>query len=135
MMFTRKLAADRTGSTAIEFAVAVPVLLTLMFGIFQVGILYRANAGMQHALGEGARYATLWLPANNGPPTDAQIQAKVTSHKFGLNGGTWGTPSITTDSAANTKLITVTYSQPTDFLFFQGPTVSLTRSKLVYLST
>ena len=57
------------------------------------------------------------------------------SGKFGLDNGTWGTPTITTDTTANTKLITVTYSQPTDFLFFTGPTVSLTRSKLVYLST
>ncbi|MBA2771715.1 MAG: pilus assembly protein [Sphingomonas sp.] len=130
MRFTRKLAADRAGSTAVEFAVAVPILVTLIWGIFQVAILYRANAGMQHALGEGARLATIFPT-----PGDEDIQAKITSHKFGVDGGTWSTPSITTDTVAQTKSITVTYSQPTDFLFFQGPTVSLTRSKLVYLST
>lgn len=129
-MFARKLAADRGGSAAIEFAVAVPILVTFVWGIFQVGILYRANAGMQHALGQGARYATIFPT-----PSDAQIQAKIVSHKFGVAGGTWSTPTISTDATAKTKLITVTYSQPTDFLFFQGPTVSLTRTKLVYLST
>lgn len=126
----RKLNADRTGSSAIEFAVAVPVLVTFIWGIFQVAILYRANAGLQHALGEAARYATLYPT-----PSDSDIQAKITAGKFGLDDGTWSTPTITTDTSAQTKLISVTYSQPTDFLFFQGPTVSLTRSKLVYLST
>ncbi len=130
MKFVRKLTADRSGSSAIEFAIAVPVLVMFIWGIFQVAILYRANAGMQHALGEGARLATLFPT-----PSDDAIQSKITSHKFGLDGGTWGTPSIATDTSAQTKAITVTYSQPTDFLFFQGPTVSLTRSKLVYLST
>lgn len=130
MKFARKFAADRAGSSAIEFAIAVPILVTFIWGIFQVGLLYRANAGMQHALGEAARYATIYPT-----PTDQQIQTKITSGKFGLDQGTWGTPTIETDTVAQTKLITVTYSQPTDFLFFKGPTVSLTRSKLVYVST
>ncbi len=130
MRFARKLAADRTGSAAIEFAVAVPVLISLVWGMFQIAILYRANAGMQHALGEASRYATLFPT-----PSDSDIQAKVTSRKFGLDNGAWSTPTITTDDTAKTKLIRVTYSQPTDFLFFTGPTVTLTREKLVYLST
>ncbi|MBA2636249.1 MAG: pilus assembly protein [Sphingomonas sp.] len=130
MTFVRKLAADRAGSSAIEFAIAVPVLVSFIWGIFQVGILYRANAGMQHALGEAARFTTIFPT-----PSDSEIQTKITSGKFGLDGGTWSTPTITTDTTAQTKLISVTYSQPTDFLFFPGPTVTLTRSKLVYLST
>lgn len=133
MKLARKLAGDRSGMAAVEFAVAFPVLILFIWGIFQVALLYRANAGMQHALGEGARLATIWPT-----PTDTTIQAKITSHKFGLDGsthgGTWGTPTITTDTTANTKLIQVTYNQPTHFLFFSGPTVSLTRSKLVYLA-
>ncbi|MEJ7776334.1 MAG: TadE family protein [Sphingomicrobium sp.] len=130
MTFVRKLAADRAGSSAIEFAIAVPVLVSFIWGIFQVGILYRANAGMQHALGEAARFTTIFPT-----PSDSEIQTKITSGKFGLDNGTWSTPTITTDTTAQTKLISVTYSQPTDFLFFPGPTVPLTRSKLVYLST
>ncbi|MBA3835386.1 MAG: pilus assembly protein [Sphingomonas sp.] len=130
MTFVRKLAADRAGSSAIEFAIAVPVLVSFIWGIFQVGILYRANAGMQHALGEAARFTTIFPT-----PSDSEIQTKITSGKFGLDNGTWSTPTITTDTTAQTKLISVTYSQPTDFLFFPGPTVILTCSKLVYLST
>lgn len=125
----RQMIADQAGSTAVEFAVAVPVLVVLLWGIVQVGLLYEANAGMQHALGEGARMATIYPT-----PTDTQIQNKITSAKFGLGNGTWGTPTIATDNTAKTKTITVTYSQPTDFLFVQGPNVSLSASKVVYLS-
>lgn len=131
-----QLLGDRRGSAAIEFVVAVPILVSIIWGIFQVGILYQANAGMQHALGEGARLATICAPSGTtcGPPSDAEIQSKITSAKFGLANGTWGTPQITTDTSAKTKTISVTYSQPTDFLFFQGPTVTLSASKVVYLA-
>ena len=125
----RQLIADRAGSSAIEFAVSVPVLVMLIWAIAQVGLLYEANAGMQHALGEGAGMATIYPT-----PTDTQIQTKITSAKFGLGNGTWGTPTIVTDNTTKTKTITVTYSQPTDFLFLPGPNVSLSASKVVYLA-
>jgi len=130
----RKLRSNSEGAAAIEFAVAVPVLTVMIWGMFQVGLIFQANAGMQHSLGEAARYATVWVPANNGPPTDTQIQTRITAKKFGLGNGTWGTPTIVTDAAAGTKTITVTYSQPTDFLLFAGPTVTMTKSKVVYYS-
>lgn len=125
---SRKLGRDQQGSSITEFAIAVPVLVSLIWGIFQVSMLLEAKAGMQNALGQAARYATIYPT-----PTDTQIQTKITSAKFGLANGTWGTPTITTTTT--TKLINVTYSQPTNFLFFNGPTVTLSDSKLVYLST
>jgi Flp pilus assembly protein TadG len=113
----------------IEFAIAVPVLVLMMWGIFQVGMVFQANAGMQNALGEAARYATIFPT-----PSDTAIQAKITGHKFGLR-GTWATPTIATNTTTKSKLITVSYSQPLDFLMFPGPTVTLTKSKRVYYSS
>lgn len=127
---TRRLLSlwrDAGGSAAIEFAVAVPILVMLMWGIFEFSLLLEANAGMEQALGEGARYATIYPT-----PTDTAIQSKITSAKFGLGNGTWSTPTITTTST--TKTISVSYSQPTDFLFFNGPSVTFSASKVVYLS-
>ena len=126
----RKLCADQAGSAAIEFVVAVPVLVLMLWGIFQFGILLQANAGMQHALGEGARMATVFPT-----PSTTAIQSKITSAKFGVGSGTWDTPVISTDSGTQTMDITVTYHQPLDFVFFSGPTVDLTASKKVYLAT
>ena len=125
----KRLWADRRGAGVIEFAIAVPVLTVFIYGIFVVGKLFEANAGMQHALGEAARYATLYPT-----PTDDQLKAMMTAKKFGTsnNGGTLSALAIST--SGNTKTMTLTYSQPTDFLLFNGPNVSITRSKKVYLA-
>lgn len=125
----RNLGSDQSGSAAIEFVVAVPVLVSMLWGIFQFAILLQANAGMHHALGEGARLATVWPT-----PSDTQIQTKITSAKFGMGNGTWGTPVID-NSVAGQKTIRVTYQQPLEFLFFEGPTVDLRASKTVYLAS
>ncbi|HXG82067.1 MAG TPA: TadE/TadG family type IV pilus assembly protein [Sphingomicrobium sp.] len=127
MKLFRQLKRDERGVAVIEIAIVLPVLILFIYGIFQVGILYQANAGMQHALGEGARYATLYPT-----PTDAQIQAKVQAAVFGTKPGTFTVPTPT--SSSGFKTLTVTYSQPMNFLFFPGPTVSLTRTKKVYVA-
>lgn len=130
----RKVLGDEVGAAAIEFAFAVPVLVMFIWGIFQFAIILMANSGMQNALGEGARYATVYVLANNGPPSEADIAAKITSAKFGLGNGTWSDPVFSWDTAANTVDITVSYTQPMDFLLFSGPDVTLTAEKMVYYS-
>lgn len=129
MRLMLKRLRDESGAAMIEFAISIPVLVLFMWGIFQFGMILEAQAGMQNALGEAARYATIFPT-----PTDTQLQAKITSSKFGLANGTWSTPTIATDAATNTKTITVRYSQPTNFIFFRGPTITFTKSKVVYLS-
>jgi Flp pilus assembly protein TadG len=124
------LIRDRGGASAIEFSIAAPILVMLIWGIFQFGLVFQAAAGMDNALARGARLATIWPT-----PSDTTIQAEITSGKFGVSNGTWSTPTIVTDNTAKTKTITVTYSQPLNFLFFNGPTVTFTRSKVVHLST
>lgn len=129
------LVVDRKGSSAVEFALAVPVLVSMIWGVFQVSMILEANAGMQNALGQAARYATVYrTDTSDHRPTDSDISAKITSYKFGVSKGTWGTPVIVTNTANATKTITVSYSQPMDFLFFTGPTVTLTKTKLVYMA-
>lgn len=126
--------SDESGSAAIEFAIAVPVLVTIIWGIFQIAIVLQANAGMQQALGEGARYATIFDTTTNARPTDAQIAAKITSARFGTGGGSWHTPIINDDDEADDGYIdiSVQYDVPTNFLLFPGPTITLGHSKRVY---
>jgi Flp pilus assembly protein TadG len=130
MIGRKYLRFNERGAAAIELALSFPILILMIYGIFTLGQLFEASAGMQHALGEAARYATLYPT-----PTDTQIAAKVTAKKFGTSRGTLSTPAITTDAAGGYKTISLTYSQPTDFLFFDGPTVTLTRSKRVYVAS
>lgn len=128
---------DESGSAAMEFAFAVPVLILMIWGIFQIAMVLQASAGVQQALGEGARYATIYDTTTKARPTDAQISSKITSAKFGIRNGTWSTPVIDTanETSGGYIDISVQYAVPTDFLFFQGPNVTLRQTKRVYTQT
>ena len=125
---------DRRGSSAVEFALAVPVLITMIWGIFQVGLLYQANAGMQHALGEGARFATLCVnvtATSCTAPSDADIKSRMSSKLFGRGTGQFTVQDPV--SGTGFKTLRITYTVPMNFLFFPGPTVTLNRSKKAYV--
>ena len=127
----RIIRCDENGAAAIEMAFALPILLLFVYGIFQFGVILLANAGMQHALGEGARFATLYPK-----PADTAIAARMSDSVFGMNVGTFGTPTVTTpdsSSCVNCVDLQVTYSVTPHFLFFDAPPITLTRSKRVYV--
>ena len=122
-----RLRRDDQGAAVVEMAFALPIMLVLVYGIFQLGVIFAANAGMQHALGEGARMATIY-PS----PTDTEIKAKMNAKLFGTKVGTFAVadPIGTT----NYKDLQVTYTVTPNFLFFNLPAVTITRTKRVYLS-
>lgn len=134
----RRLGADQGGAAIVEFAIVLPILTLFIYGIFSVGRLYEANSGIQHALGEGARYATLCLNPSSSTcatPTSTQIKSKISSRLFGTEYGTAPTTTIDTSTASSGYVtIQVQYTETPDFLFFQGPAITLKRSKLVYLA-
>jgi Flp pilus assembly protein TadG len=135
-----RLRGDEQGGAMVETAFALPVLLVLIWGIFQFGIAMHANAGMQNALGEGARFATLCLNPTlaNGcaRPTNDQIVARINSSKFHSGYGTWGTPTVTPMPTGTTGqpyvTLAVSYTMPTSFIMFPGPTITFSKSKRVY---
>ncbi|KQS66293.1 TadE/TadG family type IV pilus assembly protein [Modestobacter sp. Leaf380] len=46
---------DERGATAVEFALVLPVLLVLLFGIMEVGRLFQVQATLSAAAREGVR--------------------------------------------------------------------------------
>lgn len=139
MSVLKLLRRNEQGAAAIELAIALPVLLVMIYGIFQVGLVYQANAGMQHALGEGARLATLCTPSGTTctTSTDAEIVSKMSSKVFGMNIGTFSTPTVTTPASSvctHCKDLAVSYTVTPNFLFFNGPPITLNRSKRVYIA-
>ena len=132
------LRRDECGAGAVEFALSVPVLITMIYGIFEFCQLYEANAGMQHALGEGARYATLYdVTTTNHIPTDANIKARMQTKLFGPYGGNFNVQDPATPASTvcvSCRQLTITYTRTMNFLFFTGPTITLTRTKLAYTS-
>ena len=133
MTIMRNIKRDEKGVAAVEMAFALPILLLFVYGIFQFGVILQANAGMQHALGEGARYATLYPK-----PADSLIQTRMSNSVFGMNIGTFGAPTVTTPATSectNCRLLTVSYTVTPDFVFFSGPAINLVRTKRVYTAT
>ena len=132
MTALKSIRKDERGVAMIEMAFALPILLLFIFGIFQFGVILQANAGIQHALGEGARYATL-----HPKPSDSLIQAKIANEVFGLNVGSFSPPTVTTPATTvctNCRLLTVNYTVTPNFVFFTGPQINLVRTKRVYVS-
>src|SRR3982750_3940122 len=48
----------RTGQTLAEFAITLPILLLLLFGIIEFGRIFQAWVTLQNAARAAARYAT-----------------------------------------------------------------------------
>ena len=135
-MLLKRLSTNEDGAAVVELAIALPVLITMIYGIFECSQLYEANAGMQHALGEGARVATLCVPNTSKTdgcdnPSDTTILNRATAKLFKPAGGTF-TVSIPS-AAAGYKTIRATYTRSMNFLLFAGPTITLTREKQVYV--
>ena len=128
MTHAKIIRRDEKGAAAIEMAFALPILLLFVYGIFQFGVILQSNAGMQHALGEGARLATLFPK-----PADSVIVARMSDKVFGMNVGTFSTPTVTAPTGcASCRDLTVSYTVTPNFLLFNGPPITITRTKRVY---
>ncbi len=125
-----RLRRDRRGGGAVEFALIAPLLFGAIIGIAQLGMLFFANAGLSNAVAEGARYATIYPK-----PTDTQIRARITAQRFGLNASYLTTASITPGTSNGAKFldISMSYAVPLDFIFFDGPTVTLVKTRRAYV--
>jgi Flp pilus assembly protein TadG len=132
---------DERGATVIEFAFAFPVLIVMLWAIVQLGFILRANAGIQQALGEGARFATLCPnPTILGctPPNRDAIRTRMLEAVGGTELGTFNAdrPTLLTDvSGARYYDLRVTYTMPTSLLLFPGPTVNLGKTKRVWVAS
>ena len=50
---------NQIGATAVEFALILPILVTILFGIFQFGIAFNNWIALTQAASEGARLASV----------------------------------------------------------------------------
>jgi Flp pilus assembly protein TadG len=137
MKFGHRLVRDQDGAAAVEMAFALPVLIIMIWAFVQLAQVYRAMAGIQQGLGEGARYATLCLNPDAlgcSAPTAATIKTKIQDSVYGIGPGTFtvSDPVVGTSGTSTYYDLTVTYSQPTNLLLFVGPTINVSRSKRVW---
>jgi hypothetical protein len=133
MTFGRRLRRDDKGVAAIETAFALPVLVVMIYIFVQLAQVYRALAGIQQALGEGARMATLWPR-----PEPGDVKDKIESSVYGIGPGDFDVPTPVLENDG-TKIgnyydLTVTYTQPTNLIFFPGPDIHVSRTKRVWVA-
>ena len=130
-MKLRKLSRNEEGAAVIEMAFALPILIALIWMIVQFGLVFRAMSGIQHALGEGARAATLW-PV----PEISEIEERIGDAVYGIGPGAFEIvpPSPGNADGSDYYDLEVTYTQQTDLLIFPGPTITVSRSKRVWVA-
>ena len=130
MSVLRKIGRSQEGVGAVEFAFAAPVLLAFIIGIAQLGILFFANSGLKAAVGEGARYATIFPR-----PTVDQIKARITSRRFGLDPTYVSELTVVASEVGKRNVVDIrmTYTAPIDFIFFKTPPVTLEEKRRAYV--
>ena len=126
----QRLRSGETGAAAIEFALAMPVLVLMIVGVAQLGVLFLANAGLRSAVAEGARFATI-----HPRPSTAQITDRINASRFGLDPANLTAPVITYGASAGTNYaeIRMTYRVPMEFVFFSLPPVTLTETRRAFV--
>ena len=131
MKLLRTLRRDERGAAVIETAFALPCLIVMVWMVVQLGLVFRAMSGIQHALGEGARLATLYPQ-----PSDDAIHDKIEAAVYGIGPGefTIADPVPGTDNGTPFIDLTVSYTQQTDMLIFPGPDITVSRSKRVWVA-
>lgn len=96
---------DQKGVAAIEFAIVLPVLVILIFGTIEFGLLLYNKQIITNASREGARAG---IVAGSSRVTDGEISGVVTTYT-GNNLITFGSPTppqILTDPAGNRDALT-----------------------------
>jgi len=115
----RKL--NERGVAAAEFALLLPVLLMILFGIIEFGMIMYSRELITNASREGARAGIV-----QGPPkrTEGEIIAIATTYLAGTGINTANvTFTVTGEGLANPNTLTVTATYPYSFLIPYIPTV------------
>jgi Flp pilus assembly protein TadG len=105
---SRDTPRDR-GAVAIEFALLLPVLLLLLFGIIDFGRALNASITLTQAAREGARFAAV-ADAIGLPNTSAAVKDRTVAAATGLNLTSANvTPTTCTANETGDATVKVTY--------------------------
>lgn len=126
----RRLASDHRGAIGLEFGIAIPILVALIIGVLQFGIVLNANGAMRHAMGEGLRLAKVDPGASDTAVTD-RIRAQL----VGVDPANIETLTFARASANNIErgTVTMTIKMEPVIPFAPVPPITLTETKTVYL--
>jgi Flp pilus assembly protein TadG len=73
---------SESGAAMIEMAIALPIYLLIVFGLFECSIVLSTYCSATYACRDGARYASLHSASSLSPASVSQISAMVQSELF-----------------------------------------------------
>lgn len=131
MRFVTTVKNDRSGVAAVEFALVAPVLIGLIFGIWNTGMVLYADNGIRDAVEVGARRATVFPR-----PTEAQLTQRINSRYFGPRSGTIVGPTYTYATRNNAPVVTISmsYTHRINVPFMPVRDVTLAHQRTVYMA-
>lgn len=99
------------GAAAVEFAILLPVLILILFGITAFGVAFSKYVAYASAAREGARYAAVHCAPDAEVCTDGLIAARVEAAAVGYPIGP-GNPTADVDCSTNPGIpVTVSWLQ------------------------
>jgi Flp pilus assembly protein TadG len=120
----RSKSSSQKGASAVEFALILPLLMLILFGIIEFSLLMYNKAMITNASREGARRDIVYrvdpVTFNYSPLTDVQIQTEVTNYLSNylitLSGTSTHTTTITRAVETSGNTLNVHVSYPYQFL-------------------
>jgi len=79
----RKFLQKESGTSLVEFALVLPLLIVLLFGIIEFGFIIYDKAMITNASREGARFGTVYrlsAPGTYSPPNPTEIQNRINKY-------------------------------------------------------
>ncbi len=123
----RKLTKSERGSTAVEFALLLPILATLTFGMIDFGRMLWFQEVLVNATRTGARQGTLFNSGNGSTEIQGFVAQSLTNGGVpaaGLN------VAVTGLGTGQGNPLTVTSTIPWQFMVVDGLIPSLTTNQL-----
>lgn len=128
----KRLLSDTRGSLGLEFGLALPILVTLIIGVLQFGLILNANGAMRNAMGEGLRLAKV-----NPSATSAEVKQRTKDTLVGVdrNGITTLVFARATINGVSRGTMVMTIKMTPVIPFAPIPPIELTQTKTVYLQS
>lgn len=124
--------SDKRGSMGLEFGLALPILVAMIIGVLQFGLVLNANGAMRNAMGEGLRLAKV----NPAASSDA-VKKRTRDTLIGVDhkGITDLTFRRATVNNISTGTMTMTIKLTPVIPFAPIPPIELTQTKKIYLQS
>lgn len=131
----RKILSCRRGATAVEFAMVLPVFLTVVFGIVVFGSYLAMVHGVQQLAAEAARSSVAGMTeAERGTIASSYVSANAGTYPL-INATKLGVTAATSPANANVFVVTVNYDASNMFIFslpfVPMPPSTITRSAAI----